>query len=53
MALQTIKQLNHLADALKRLIGETVEGFSVFVGSVFGAILDFPGKAPWFFNEHT
>ena len=39
------KWLDRLADALKRVAGKAVEALPAIVGSVFGAILSFLGKA--------
>ena len=47
------KWLNRLADALKRLAGKAVEALPVIVGSVFGAVLSFLGKAVGFVAERT
>ena len=46
------KWLCRLADALKRLAGKTVEALPAIVGSVFGAILSFLGKAIGLVAEH-
>ena len=45
--------LERLADALKRLTGQTVEALSVIVESAVGAVLSFLGKAIGFAAEHT
>ena len=47
------KRLNKLADALKRLAGNTVEAFSAIVESVIGALLSFFCKVAGFVAEHT
>ena len=47
------KWLNRLADVLKRLAGKAVEALPAIVGSVFGTILSFLGKAIGFVAEHT
>ena len=38
---------------LKRIAGKTIETFPAIVGSGFGAILSFLGKAVGFVAEHT
>ena len=45
--------LDRLADALRRLAGESVDALPAIVGSVTGAILSFLGKAVEFGAEHT
>ena len=47
------KWLDRLADALKRFAGKAAEVLPAIVGSVFGAILSFRGKAVGFLAEHT
>ena len=47
------KLLDRLADALKRLAGEAVQGLPAIVGSVVGANLSFLGKVVEFVAEHT
>ena len=47
------KWLDRLADAFERLAGKAAEVLPATVGSVFGAILSFLGKAVRFVAEHT
>ena len=47
------KWLDRLADAFERLAGKAAEVLPATVGSVFGAILSFLGKAVGFVAEHT
>ena len=47
------KQLNRLADALKRPAGKAVAALPGIIGSVVGAILSFLGKAAGFLAQHT
>ena len=47
------KWLDRLANALKRLAGNTVGTLPAIMRSVVGAILSFLGKAVGFFAEHT
>ena len=47
------KWLDRLANALKRLAGNTVGALPAIVRSVVGAILSFLGKAVGFVAEHT
>ena len=47
------KWLDRLADVLKRLAREAVQGLPAFVGSVVGANLSFLGKVVEFVTEHT
>ena len=47
------KQLNRLANALKRLAGKAVAALPGIVGSVVGAILSFLGKTVGFFAQHA
>ena len=47
------KQLNRLANALKRLAGKAVSALPGIIGSVIGAILNFLSKAVGFVAEHT
>ena len=47
------KQLDRLANALKRLGGKAVEALLAIVGSVVGAILSFLGNTVGFIAEHT
>ena len=47
------KWLNRLADALKKLAGNTIEALPATAGSVFGVIFNFLGKAVRFVAEDT
>ena len=47
------KQLNRLANALKRLAGKAVAALPGIIGSVVGAILSFLGKTVGFLAQHT
>ena len=47
------KQLNRLANALKRLAGKAVAALPGIIGSVVGTILSFLGKTVAFFAQHT
>ena len=47
------KQLNRLANALKRLAGKAVAALPGIIGSVVGAILSFLGKTVGFLAKHT
>ena len=47
------KQLNRLANALKRLAGKGVAALPGIIGSVAGAILSFLGKTVSFLAQHT
>ena len=47
------KQLNRLANALKRLAGKAVAALPGIIGSVVGATLSFLSKAVGFLAEHT
>ena len=47
------KQLNRLANALKRLAGKAVAVLPGIIGSVVGAILSFLGKTVGFLAQHT
>ena len=47
------KQLNRLANALKRLAGKAVAALPGIIGSVVGAILSFLGKTVGFLAHHT
>ena len=47
------KQLNRLANALKRLAGKAVAALPGIIGSVVGAILSFLSKAVGFLAQHT
>ena len=51
---ETLKKwLDRLADAFKKLAGNTFEALSAIVGSAVGTILDFLGKTVGFVAEHT
>ena len=47
------KQLNRLANALKRLAGKAVAALPGIIGSVVGAILSFLDKTVGFLAQHT
>ena len=47
------KQLNRLANALKRLAGKALAALAGIIGSVVGAILSFLSKTVGFFAHHT
>ena len=47
------KWFDRLADALKRVVGKTVEAFLVIVWSVVGTILSILGKVIGFVAKHT
>ena len=47
------KQLNRLANALKRLAGKAVAALPGIIGSVVGAILSCLGKTVGFLAQHT
>ena len=47
------KQLNRLANAVKRLAGKAVAALPGIIGSVVGAILSFLGKTVGFLAQHT
>ena len=47
------KQLNRLANALKRLAGKAAAALPGIIGSVVGAILSFLGKTVGFLAQHT
>ena len=47
------KQLNRLANALKRLAGKAVAALPGIIGSVVGAILSFLGNTVGFLAQHT
>ena len=47
------KQLNRLANALKRLAGKAVAALPGIIGSVVGAILSFLGKTVGLLVQHT